>query len=66
MKKDFQTKKGRLTKREFDLQECDDSWGFENSPLSINNKMPLWEKLLYAGILGYFAYYVYQAITYII
>ena len=63
MIQDYQNKKGRLTKREFDLQEGDDSWGFEKG---ISNKMPLWEKLLYTVILGYFAYYIINAITYII
>ena len=62
MIKDFVKKEQRL-KKHFDLAEGDDSWGFENSPLNLRTKMPLWEKLLYTAILGYFVYYIIQALT---
>ena len=60
---DMQNKKGRLTKREFDLSEGDDSWGFEKG---IQAKMPLWEKLIYAVIIGFFAWYILTALINII
>jgi hypothetical protein len=61
---DFQTKKGRLTKRDykadFRLADSDDFFGFTKK-----NKTPLLVKQLYAGIIGYTLFYTYQAITYI-
>ena len=70
MKKDYQTKKGRLKKRDykvdFNLTEGDDSWGFEESPLKLRATISIWEKILYTIIFAYFVYYIIQALTYII
>ncbi len=65
MKKDYQTKKGRLTKRDykadFRLADNDDFFGFTKE-----NKTPFLVKLIYLAIMGYVLFYVYQAVTYII
>jgi hypothetical protein len=63
---DFQSREGRLNKSDFKLAEGDDSWGFENSPLKLGEKMPLWLKIIYALIIGYFAYYIIEAVTYLL
>jgi len=67
MKKDYQTKKGRLTKKEdFKLIQGDDSWGFEESPLNLKPKVSKLEKLLYIIVALWYILYVFQAVSFII
>ena len=63
MIKDFVKKEQRLKKKHFDLADGDDSWGFENNPLKLGEKMPLWLKIIYGLIIGYFVYYIIGALT---
>lgn len=69
MIQDYKKAKDRLKKQnhkvDFKLTEGDDSWGFEESPLKLKTTISIWEKLLYTVILGYFAYYIINALTFI-
>jgi hypothetical protein len=62
--KDFQNKKGRLTKRndkaDFRLADNDDFFGF-SEPV----KTETWEKIMLTLLALGAGYYIYQAITFI-
>lgn len=74
---DFQSRKGRLSKKyeqgiknvknEYigELAEGDDSWGFYESPLKLRAKFSKTEKVIYLIIIGYFVWYIFEAIKFI-